>query len=380
MRVCLVYDCLYPHTIGGAERWYRHLGERLAEDGHDVTYLTLRQWDRGVDPSFGGVRVTTAGPRMELYVEGRRRVLPPLVFGVGVAWHMLRHGRRYDAVHTASFPYFSLLAIGLAARLHRFRVLVDWHEVWSRAYWEDYLGRAGGRVGWAVQRLCTRVPQHAFCFSRLQERRLREEGFAGAVDVLTGEYAGSLEPSEPRPARPVVVFAGRHIPEKGVTTLVPALAALRERVPGVGLEIYGDGPQREEVLAQIAAAGDDPAVSAPGFVDQPVLEEAMSTALCLVLPSRREGYGLVVVEASARGVPVVVAAAPDNAATELVDDGENGFVAASAEPEDLADAIGRVNDAGPELRARTAEWFARNARRLSIESSLATVARRYRSA
>ena len=47
MRVCVVYDCLFPHTVGGAERWYRNLAERLAADGHDVTYLPLRQWPRG---------------------------------------------------------------------------------------------------------------------------------------------------------------------------------------------------------------------------------------------------------------------------------------------------------------------------------------------
>ena len=103
MRICLVYDCLYPHTIGGAERWYRKLGERLVRDGHQVTYLTLRQWDAGFDASYDGVRVVEAGPRMELYEgEGQRRIAPPLVFGAGVLWHLLRHGRSYDVVHTAS--------------------------------------------------------------------------------------------------------------------------------------------------------------------------------------------------------------------------------------------------------------------------------------
>ena len=77
----------------------------------------------------------------------------------------------------------------------------------------------------------------------------------------------------------------------------------------------------------------------------------------MVLPSRREGYGLVVVEAAARGVPSVVVADVDNAATELVDEGENGFVAPSASPEDLAAAILRVRDAGPALRTSTAAWF-----------------------
>jgi len=111
MRICLIYDCLFPYTVGGAERWYRNLGERLAAEGHEVTYLTLRQWKPGESAEVSGVRVVTAGPRMELYAAGgRRRILPPLVFGAGVLWHLLRHGGRYDVVHTASFPYFSLLA------------------------------------------------------------------------------------------------------------------------------------------------------------------------------------------------------------------------------------------------------------------------------
>src|SRR3954470_13025938 len=112
MRICLLYDCLFPHTIGGAERWYRDIARRLAAEGHEVTYVTRRQWDEGVDPDFDGVHVVvTPGPRMELYNEsGQRSFGPPIVFGLGTLWHLLRHGRSYDVVHTASFPYFSLLA------------------------------------------------------------------------------------------------------------------------------------------------------------------------------------------------------------------------------------------------------------------------------
>src|SRR5437588_12622967 len=158
MRVCVIYDCLFPHTVGGAERWYANLAERLARDGHEVTYLTLRQWQRGERPRIDErVRVVAAGPRMSLYTGGRRRILPPLVFGLGVLWHLLRHGRSYDVVHTASFPYFSLLAAGLVRRLARYALVVDWHEVWSRSYWREYLGAAGGAVGYAVQLACARL-------------------------------------------------------------------------------------------------------------------------------------------------------------------------------------------------------------------------------
>jgi glycosyltransferase involved in cell wall biosynthesis len=380
VRVCIVYDCLYPYTIGGAERWYRNLAEQLASSGHEVTFLTRRQWGRGDHPAIPGVRVVVVSPRMGLYARGRRRILPPLLFGLGVLVHLLRHPRRYDIVHTASFPYFSLLAATAARDRGRFRVLVDWHEVWTQEYWRDYLGPLGGRVGWRIQHACLRVRQRAFCFSRLHERRLREQGLRGELTRLEGQYAGPAAPHEPVPARPVAVFAGRHIPEKRVPTLVPALARAREQVPDLCAEIYGDGPEREQVLEAIAAAGLERYVSAPGFVAQDVLEHALASALCVVLPSKREGYGLIVVESASRGVPSVVVEGPDNAATELVDESINGTLAPSDEPDDLAAALLRVYHAGPELRRSTLEWFHRNAERLSLANSLQIVLREYSSA
>jgi glycosyltransferase involved in cell wall biosynthesis len=254
--------------------------------------------------------------------------------------------------------------------------VVDWHEVWSREYWAEYLGPIAGRIGNLVQTLCLRVPQRAFCFSRLHERRLRAAPVNGPLTVLEGEYAGPPG-RDPAPAEPVVVFAGRHIPEKQVPALVPALALARERIPELRGEIYGDGPQRAEVLELRARHRLDDALEVPGFVDAERVEDALSRALCLVLPSRREGYGMVVVEAAAVGTPSVVVAGPDNAATDLVSDGENGYVAASAAPEDLAAAIERVHAEGHALRERTAAWFRANAERLSLTSSLEQVLARY---
>jgi glycosyltransferase involved in cell wall biosynthesis len=379
MRVCVVYDCLFPYTVGGGERWYRDLAERLAADGHDVTYLTLRQWDRRERPDAGaGVRVVTAGPRMALYTEsGRRRILPPLVFGVGVLWRLLSRGRRYDVVHTSSFPYFSLLAAAIARRLNGFELVVDWFEVWSDSYWRDYLGAAGGRVGAFVQRACARVRQRAFCFSELHAARLREEGLRGEVTVLRGLYADTGERVTPRPADPVVLFAGRLIPEKQVTLAVAAMALAAKRIDGLRGEFLGDGPQRAALDAAIAEHGLAGVVSAPGFADAATLDAEMRRALCLLLPSRREGYGLVVVEASARGTPSVVVAGEDNAATELIAEGVNGTVATSCDPQALAEAIVRIHEAGLALRQSTAQWFAENAERLSLEHSLRVVLERY---
>lgn len=378
MRICVVYDCLFPYTVGGAERWYRNLAERLAQEGHEVTYLTLRQWPRRERPQLAGARVVSAGPRMALYTaDGRRRILPPLLFGAGVLAHLLRHGRRYDVVHTASFPYFSLLAAAVARPLSRFALVVDWHEVWSRGYWREYLGPIGGAIGYLVQLLCARVPQRAFCFSRLHAGRLRAEGLRGEVTVLEGEFAGSLDAPSVQPAEPLVVFAGRMIPEKRAPSGVAGVLAAASHLPQLRGLFLGDGPERGAVLAAIAQADAQSTISAPGFVAAEEVDDALRRALCMLLPSRREGYGMVVVEASARGTPSIVVAAADNAATELIEEGINGFVAASAAPREIAAAIVRVHEAGMALRESTAAWFTANAERLSLESSLRTVLESY---
>jgi glycosyltransferase involved in cell wall biosynthesis len=400
MRVCVVYDCLYPYTVGGAERWYRNLAERLAAEGHhEVTYVTLRQWARGETPELAGgkAKVVSVGPRMGLYTdEGRRRVLPPLVFGLGVLVHLLVRGRRYDAVHACSFPYFSLLAAALARPLGRYRLTVDWFEVWSDTYWREYLGGVGGRVGGLVQRLCARVRQRAFCYSRLHAARLREEGLRGEVTVLRGLYAGPVEDpargerttsgeatggSPPSgPTEQVVLFAGRMIPEKQAPLAVAAIACATRKIDGLRGELLGDGPEREAVRAAIGQHGLRDTVSAPGFTTAETVDARMRHAMCLLMPSKREGYGLVVVEAAARGTPSIVVAGPDNAAVELIAEGVNGFVCESPDPERIAEAIARVSDAGPALRESTARWWTEHADELSLESSLEAVLRSYDSA
>src|SRR5437773_2085087 len=274
MRICLVFDCLYPHTVGGAERWYRNLAESLAHRGHTVTYLTLLQWDRATGAGVPNMDVVAVAGRAELYAHARR---------------------------------------------------------------------------------------------------LEQIGYRGQITLLEGLLPPGKEAAERMPAELTVVFAGRLIPEKQATALVPAVALARQRVPELRATIFGDGPERDALLRLIDESGLDGAVQAPGFVAGELVEDAVRRALCFVFPSRREGYGQVVVEAASVGTPTVVVDAPDNAAVELVEDGVNGFVARSAEPKELGEAILRVHAAGPALRESTADWFRRNRERLSLETSVERV-------
>jgi glycosyltransferase involved in cell wall biosynthesis len=377
MRVCLAFDCLYPHTVGGGERWYRALADGLVARGHEVTYLTLRQWDPAVGPDVPGVDVVAVAGDLPLYSEGRRSIGAQLRFALGVARHLARHGSRYDVVQTPAL-HLALLGVLAVRSARRFALVVDWFEVWRRDYWLEYLGPIAGRLGWHGQRAMARSRHAALCFSRLHAERLRELGYDGEITLVEG--LRDLDPEEAQPARPVAVFLGRHIPEKRVAAIVPAVALARERLPDLRAVVFGDGPERERVLGQIREHGLEDAVEAPGFAEAERVHDELRTALCLLFPSAREGYGIVVVEASAVGTPTVVVEGPDNAAADLVEDGANGVVARSADPGELADALVRVAEAGPSLRESTAAWFRRNRTRLSLDTSIDAVVDVYRRA
>ncbi len=378
LHICIAYDRLYPWSIGGAERWYRGLAELLAKAGHQVTYLTMRQWPTGEEPTVPGVRVVAIADDGALYTRSRRRLAPLLRFGLALAWHLVLHGHHFDAVHTSAMSSWSALVAGSAALFRRYRLVLDWWEVWTWSYWRRYLGLIAGTVGWVMQRQVARLPHEPLAHSALHATRLQCLRGRRAVRVVRGSLSPGPAVNCPRRAEPLVVYAGRFIPEKQVPALIPALAEARELLPTLRAVLIGEGPEADTVRDALSSTHFESRVCLPGFVSEDVLIDTLSRALCLVLLSRREGYGLVVVEAAALGVPSVVLHHPDSAASELIVQGVNGFTCASTDPSEVASAILRVHDAGDRLRNTTLAWFHANAGTLAIEGSLPRILGAYR--
>jgi len=173
------------------------------------------------------------------------------------------------------------------------------------------------------------------------------------------------------------VFVGRHIPDKRVAAVPPAIALARQTSPRLRAAILGDGPERPTVERLVGDLGLADAIEIPGFVAESELDERLRRALCLLLPSRREGYGLAVLDAISRGTPALVVGDPDNAATDLIEPGVNGFVAPSASADDLAAGILAIERGGDALRRSTAAWWSANREALSFETGLNDVLRVY---
>ncbi len=153
------------------------------------------------------------------------------------------------------------------------------------------------------------------------------------------------------PARPVILAAGRLTRQKDHATLLRAFAFVRARVPA-RLLILGEGEERPALEALIDDLGIRPDVELTGFVLNPFAY--MARARLFVLSSRWEGFGNVLVEAMACGVPVVSTDCPSGPA-EILQDGAIGPLVPVGDPPALAEAMLRVLEYAPPsggLRAR----------------------------
>lgn len=134
---------------------------------------------------------------------------------------------------------------------------------------------------------------------------------------------------------PVLVAAGRFVPQKDFPTLLQAMARLRATRP-CRLVLLGEGGERPALERLIADLGLGESVSLPGFVDNPY--GYMARAAAFVLSSRREGFGNVLAEALALGVPVASTDCP-HGPREILQGGRVGELAAAGDPADLARAM-----------------------------------------
>jgi glycosyltransferase involved in cell wall biosynthesis len=159
------------------------------------------------------------------------------------------------------------------------------------------------------------------------------------MPVPVAGHRDALPPPDPPPPLRVVA-AGRLTPEKGFDVLVAAVAQLAHEGVDVQLDLVGDGPD--------AARLRGPRVSLRGALPRTELHALMAGAHAVVVPSRREGLGLVAVEALALGRPVV--ASRVGGLTETVEDGVDGILVAPGDVRALAAALRCLPLAPPAAR------------------------------
>ena len=184
--------------------------------------------------------------------------------------------------------------------------------------------------------------------------------FSEGVAALCGT-AADLRHAHGLP-RPFLLVVARFIPKKNLATLLEGFDLFRRTAEGSGLDLVllGDGPLRPELEQQVARLGLAGRVHFPGFAQYDALPAWYAMASALVLPSTVEQWGLVVNEAMAAGLPVLVSQ-HCGCAEVLVEDGRNGWSFDPVEPAAIARCLSNfaaLTDGGAALGARSRELIA----------------------
>ncbi len=349
MKIAFVYDAVYPWVKGGAEMRIHELGKRLAAQGHEVHLFGIKWWEGEDIIEYEGMTLHGVCEARELYVGGKRSISEAIVFSLKLFPRLRKE--KFDLVDVSVFPYFSCFTVKAVSVLKKTPVVFTWHEVWG-GYWSEYLGRWMGFFGQMVEKAVAKISRNNIAVSVWTKKRLEALGVPGEeiAVVPNGIDLKRISEIEPEggwtfadPERKIydIIFAGRLIKEKNVDVLVRAVALLKVDFPGIRCCIVGDGPEKEALLKLADGLEVRGHVDFAGFQEYEALIAKMKASKVLVLPSSREGFGMVVIEAFACGVPVLTVREKYNAAQGLVEDGVDGFVVELGERE-LAEGVQKI--------------------------------------
>jgi glycosyltransferase involved in cell wall biosynthesis len=349
-------DAIYPYNVGGADKRLWELARKLAENSKHEVHIYGMKWWQGPDTIVtNNVHLHGVCKVRELYNEdGVRSIKEALIFSLKVLPPLLKAD--YDVIDCNQFPYLPCFSGKIASIIKRKPLVITWLEVWD-TYWRSYLGTIGGSFGRMIERLTMRLPDGIVAISQKTRIDLIKRGKVRSerIDVIpVGIDLERIVKIAPARESTDVLFAGRLIHEKRVDLLLNAIAVAKKEIPTITCAIIGDGPERGLLEHLAVKLGVEENVSFTGFVDQDGLTAYMKASKVFVLPSIREGFGLVIVEANACGLPVISIRHDMSAVRELVEDGVNGFLVNDISSREIAEAITKlVTDEA--LRERLAE-------------------------
>ncbi len=324
---------------GGAERYLEKMAEGLVARGCSVTVFCAAHAAAPPDEVIDGVRVVRRGSKVSVYARGMQA---------------LRRGDLGDdrgdvdvVVDVQNgLPFFTRLVT-------RRPVVVLVHHV-HREQWPIVYPGLTGRVGWWIERrlapLLYRRCQYV-AVSQATRSELQGLGVRGPRIAVVHNGTDPVLPVLPgKSADPMLAVVGRLVPHKQVEHAIDVALALRQRHPGLRLHVVGSGWWEGHLHEYAAQRGAGDAVVFEGHVSEERKHEVYEQAWALLLPSLKEGWGLVIGEAGMHATPTVAYRAAGGT-RESVADGRSGILVDTRA--ELVEAVRSLLD-DPGLRTRLA--------------------------
>jgi glycosyltransferase involved in cell wall biosynthesis len=304
-------DTTHPEG-GGSERYIERIAADLVADGCQIEILCSRH--AGVPRRLrrDGILFQHAGGRCTVYPRALLTLLRERLAGRGPDVIVDVHN---------GIPFFARAVAGCP-------VVVLVHHV-HREQWGVVFGPAPARMGWFLEsRISPRF--HRGCqyiaVSEVTRRELIDLGVDGdAIAVVHNGTCPVAGGGPPRDREPSLVVLGRLVPHKRIEHALEVVSRLRSEFPDLRLRVIGEGWWRAELEQAAQRLGVSDRTTFTGFVDESAKEDLLARSWLMLAPSVKEGWGLMVVEAAAHGVPSIAYRNAGGLA-ESIDDGKTGLL------------------------------------------------------
>ena len=340
---------------GGSEVYIEQLARRWVRRGHRVTLVCATFRGAPGLEEREGIRIVRVGSKLTVYSQARK---------------LLRRGTlgKVDVVVDTQngIPFFARFA-GASPTV----VLV--HHV-HQEQWPVVYDPVRARVGWLVESV---VSPRVFrgcryvAVSDATRQELVAQGVAAEdITVVHNGTEALPDSGTPQEGHPRILVLGRLVPHKRVEHVIVAAARLRDQHPGLTVAVVGDGWWSEHLREAARSHGVSDIVEFTGHVSEEEKARQVDRAWVLALPSLKEGWGLVIMEAASRGVPAVAYADAGGVAESIVDASTGVLV--RGDEHDFTEQLGALLADEPRLRAMGAQ-----ARERSLGFSWETSARKF---
>jgi len=335
MRVALVGDHYYP-DIGGTPHYAFELSLQLAKLGIEAVVITHAHPGQPEEEEIGGVRIKRV---KGLVLNNPHRAASPSVF---LRCYKYILNEKFDVVH--GLDIYSPMAMIVVPFVHRHRIpcILTCHTV-TDSHLSIFLQRPMGLALRRVDRLIavSQASARFCCLLGCPEKRITV--VPNGVDLSC--FNGNLDARVMREElgigdEPLVVTASRLIKRKSPNLLISAFARVLKVVPDAKLVIAGSGREQNNLSRQVKGLSIANSVFMTGELSKERVAQLMAAADVFALPSKMESFGLVLLEASATGVPVVCSNA--GGVPEVFQDGFNALLYPPGDDIAMAKAIIRL--------------------------------------
>ena len=355
LKICFLVDKSGPFYLGGYEKRVWMLSSSLSSKADVRVYTTCEQSSSRDRVRFEKI----CTPAFQPYSLYKRSMIHDAIYSISL------HKNPFtdwvpDVLYVEAAPFGHLPFLLRWALPNNVLKLLNVNEAWvTYPYKRGITGNAFNKTLRHLLRLGTKWADVVICVATPTATALRESFRKEAVEVVpsgvnlsqTQVYtvkSGSSKKYD-------FVTMGRCVPIKRQIDFVRAVGSLR-RKSGWNAKclVIGDGPELPSLKQEAKALGVDQNFAFPGYVDEDMLLEMLSTARVFVLPSEREGFSLATLEAQALGLPAIVARPlqPEVfGVSDIVKHGINGLYFDQGNLEELCQRMVQIHDS-PSLRQR----------------------------